>query len=348
MPSKPILNAIQRELDLFAKGKLNISVSKIPVGVEAGGLGLFNVEEFLMSQQCCWIFRTVKSCRDNWRNDIYELIHGFLLCFSPKTVNSARHPILFSLACSFERLRIKFDKSNENYLTSSILYNPMVFRETRDKRTLCPNYLGIDNDVELTRRIAACQLQDFCGDDGVLSYHELLAKQIILSQVGYGRLSNALNCFFDRLRPDNDGFENAKSMFSEFCLIKKPGRKCRKFLAAGTNDNISQHTTCKTFFRLLNIEYIGNKDFSVALSWWNLNCLPNRVRMFAFKFYNNILGLNQRTTHFAANPVRYCQFCHMTNVVNPPDESFIHLFLLCPTVQAWHNQFLSSNSVLST
>jgi hypothetical protein len=64
--------------------------------------------------------------------------------------------------------------------------------------------------------------------------------------------------------------------------------------------------------------------------------------MFAFKFYNNILGLNQRTTHFAVNPVRYCQFCHMTNVVNPPDESFTHLFLLCPTVQAWHDQFLST------
>ncbi len=141
-------------------------------------MGLFNVEEFLMSQQCCWIF-----CRDNWRNDIYELSHGFPLCFSPRTVNSARHPILLSLACSFERLRIKFDKSNENYLTSSILYNPMVFRETRDKRTLCPNYLGIDNDVELTHRIAACQLQEFCGDDGILTYHELLTKQIILGRV---------------------------------------------------------------------------------------------------------------------------------------------------------------------
>jgi hypothetical protein len=32
----------------------------------------------------------------------------------------------------------------------------------------------------------------------------------------------------------------------------------------------------------------------------------------------------------------------MTNVVNPPDESFTHLFLLCPTVQAWHDQFLNT------
>jgi hypothetical protein len=76
MPPKPMLNTIQKTIDTFAKGKINIAVSKITVPVESGGLGLFNVEEFLMSQQCCWIFRTIKSCRDNWRNDVYELRFG--------------------------------------------------------------------------------------------------------------------------------------------------------------------------------------------------------------------------------------------------------------------------------
>jgi hypothetical protein len=62
--------------------------------------------------------------------------------------------------------------------------------------------------------------------------------------------------------------------------------------------------------------------------------------MFVFKFYYNILGLNQRTVHFTDNPVRYCQFCHLERIVNPPDESFFHLFLQCPTVQTWHMEFL--------
>ncbi len=110
MPTKPLLNNLQKTLDNFAKGKLNILVSKITVSVEAGGLDLFNVEEFLMSQQCCWIFRTFKSCRDNWRNDIYELTFGNPLAFSPKNFDENRHPILFHIATSFERLRIKFEK----------------------------------------------------------------------------------------------------------------------------------------------------------------------------------------------------------------------------------------------
>jgi hypothetical protein len=342
MPSKPLLNNIQKALDNFAKGKLNVSVSKITISVEAGGLGLFNVEEFLMSQQCCWVFRAKKSCRDNWRNDIFELSFGNPLALSPKIINVNRHPILHSIACSFERLRIKFDKRNENYLTSTIFYNPMIFRETRDKRPLCPAYLDIANNTLLTYRFATCQLQNLCGEFGILSYAELYRAGFHLSPLGYGRLSNALNCFFDRLRPDRDDDinEEAKSLFSEFCLIKKPGRKCRRLLSSGRNDDISQQTTCKTFFRLLNTEYIGNKAFSVAISWWNFNRLPNRVRMFAFKFFNNILGLNTRTFHFATNPTRVCQFCHLANILNPPDENFIHLFLQCPTVRGWHDNFI--------
>jgi hypothetical protein len=258
MPSKPLLHNIQKALDSFTKGKLNIAVSKITISVEAGGLGLFNVEEFLMSQQCCWVFRAKKSCRDNWRNDIFELSYGNPLALSPKIVDVNRHPILYSIACSFERLRIKFDKRSENYLTSTIFYNPMLFRETRDKRPLCPVYLDIANNTLLTYQFATCQLQNLCGVNGILTYAELNRAGFLLSPLGYGRLSNALNCFFDRIGPDRDDNinENAKSLFSEFCLIKKPGRKCRLLLSSGRNNDISQQTTCKTFFRLLNIEYI--------------------------------------------------------------------------------------------
>ncbi len=42
-------------------------------------------------------------------------------------------------------------------------------------------------------------------------------------------------------------------------------------------------------------------------------------------------------------------FCHkpsaalpilLENIANPPDEMFLHLFLNCPTVQAWHGEFV--------
>jgi hypothetical protein len=68
----------------------------------------------------------------------------------------------------------------------------------------------------------------------------------------------------------------------------------------------------------------------------------NRVRVFLFQFYNNILGLNTRISHFVPNQNRACTFCTITGNINPvPDESFIHLFLNCETSADWHSQFLS-------
>jgi hypothetical protein len=105
----------------------------------------------------------------------------------------------------------------------------MLFRETRDKRPLCPSYLGTAADTMLTYKLATCQLQELCGEEGILSHAELVRNGIPLSPIGYGRLSNALNCFFDRLRPDREDNDNAKTLHSVFGLIKKPGRKCRVF-----------------------------------------------------------------------------------------------------------------------
>jgi hypothetical protein len=117
MPSRGILRETQTLLDKFCKGKINFSAARLSTPVESGGMGLFNIEEFLMAQQCCWIFRCNKSCRDNWRNDVVELSLGNPLAFSPQITDSVRHPVLYVIACAFERFRAKFDKQNENYLT---------------------------------------------------------------------------------------------------------------------------------------------------------------------------------------------------------------------------------------
>jgi hypothetical protein len=61
--------------------------------------------------------------------------------------------------------------------------------------------------------------------------------------------------------------------------------------------------------------------------------------MFGFKFYNNILGLNTRTFHFAAAPNRNCFFCSASPHPTNTDETFLHLFLQCPTVRAWQELF---------
>jgi hypothetical protein len=133
----------------------------------------------------------------------------------------------------------------------------------------------------------------------------------------------------------------AKSINDEFGLIKKPGRKCRLVLSTGRVGTLGNVTTVKTFFQIIETPYTGDKSFSENVSWWNMYFLPNRIRMFAFKFYNNILGINTRTAHFAVNPTRACTFCSLSAAPPHPDETFIHLFLNCPTTLNWHSNFLT-------
>ncbi len=48
------------------------------------------------------------------------------------------------------------------------------------------------------------EFQEIYDQDGPLSHEQLLHSGITLSALGYGTLSNALNCFFERVRANKD------------------------------------------------------------------------------------------------------------------------------------------------
>jgi hypothetical protein len=144
-PDRVCIRNIQHMLDSFTKGSLNVAANRICLPVEAGGLGMINIEEFLTSQQASWIFRCFNSCRDNWRVDIIELCNGNPFQINPEFICKARHPILHCIANSFTKLRINFDRSNENYFHSFFMYHPIFYRDRGDKRMLTYEALGSGN-----------------------------------------------------------------------------------------------------------------------------------------------------------------------------------------------------------
>jgi hypothetical protein len=103
---------------------------------------------------------------------------------------------------------------------------------------------------------------------------------------------------------------------------------------------MSSQTTVVSFFRITEMEYIGDAGFARILKSWN-GTGTNRYRMFVFKFFNNILGINTRTFHFGTNVTRRCFFFSKAGRADT-DETFLHLFFMCPTVTDWHNEFLDT------
>jgi hypothetical protein len=144
MPSRQLINELQNSLDDYVKGNLNFAKNRITLPVTDGGLGMFNVEEFLTAQQCVWILRAHKSTRDNWRVKLRQLCNGNVLTAGPNLIDPVANPILHRLSCSFEKLRVTHDSKNANYIKAIIFNNPLFFRGKGDKNTLNATYLGLN------------------------------------------------------------------------------------------------------------------------------------------------------------------------------------------------------------
>ena len=72
-------------------------------------------------------------------------------------------------------------------------------------------------------------------------------------------------------------------------------------------------------------------------SVWSCSAAPNRIRSFAFQFYNNSLPVGSRLSarYRADNLVNIderCTFCVRGNLGAAAREDFMHLFYNCPTV----------------
>jgi hypothetical protein len=87
-------------------------------------------------------------------------------------------------------------------------------------------------------------------------------------------------------------------------------------------------------------DFPGEKHYGTLAGLWNSQGINNRLKVIIFKFFNNILGINTRLSHFVPNQGRGCTFCPINGTVPVPDETFFHVFMDCGTVRTWHNKFL--------
>ena len=66
---------------------------------------------------------------------------------------------------------------------------------------------------------------------------------------------------------------------------------------------------------------------------WNKLFLPSEIKVFLFKFYNNILGTNLRVSKFNRETKPECTFCPINGPFPVPREDFSHIFFNCPSMK---------------
>jgi hypothetical protein len=218
----------------------------------------------------------------------------------------------------------------------------MFFRGPGDKSKLNLSYLFLQEagDCVITRMTA----REFFNVNGLKTRLELLIDcGLDIPLEGYVRLVRCLNHYVTRLKPNTRNDGSAMCVKKDFVSLKNPGKKIRNTLVKKRRKvfKLEDQTVVKKFLEITGASFPGEVSYEKLLTLWNCNGLPNKVRTFLFRFFNNTLGINTRLSHFVPGHQRGCTFCHVNNAEIIQDETFSHIFLTCPVVKNWQNSFLS-------
>jgi hypothetical protein len=143
-PTEDQVARMQAVADNFVKKNMVVTNTRLYLPPEKGGIGFFNLENFLESQRCSWLFKAKKRCIDNWRFDLTMLApNNDPLLLRCTDIDRTSNPIIYQICHSYERFYSSFCMINNNYKESYIFDN-QFFKDTASDNTLGPNFFGID------------------------------------------------------------------------------------------------------------------------------------------------------------------------------------------------------------
>jgi hypothetical protein len=125
----PMPNIVISTLDSlivdYVKGNLNISKKRLYLSPEHGGLGLFDLRDFLDAQKCSWIKRSI-DLNEPWKVLLYVSNFGCVFNCKKFNVNAAEYPICNQLCTSYEKFCNAFTAINENFQKIFIFENERI------------------------------------------------------------------------------------------------------------------------------------------------------------------------------------------------------------------------------
>jgi hypothetical protein len=120
-----ILSEYDNAIVNFVKGKLNIAKKRMYQTPENGGLGLFDLRNFLDAQKCAWIKRS-RDLSEPWKVILFVSNYGNLFNVKEKNINKFEYPICHSICKSFENFTDMYVKADENF-RDSYIFDSKIF-----------------------------------------------------------------------------------------------------------------------------------------------------------------------------------------------------------------------------
>ena len=320
----------------FVKGNLNISRKRIITPCKEGGLGLFNLRNFLDAQRCSWVKRA-QNLDDNWKRILYAGCYGDILNIRASKIDQNYHPILYEIALSYERFFARHTGWNENFKLALVFDNPALAVNLRTQQTADEDFFG-DLMPNHTAAIYKLKVSDiFQG--GYISLENFIRNTGI--QISERKLTG-LRGLYDNavLKYSRAGAEKLDNttIFTFINRFKRGSKSFRRVFGDKRSELIPNNMV--TFAN--NTETIIGLELSETLNAsWNISYLDNGLRTFIYRLHNNSLSYNHVIYHFAENIEPLCSFCLLARNDNPERDTALHVFYSCPHIEALNERFFT-------
>jgi hypothetical protein len=353
-PTAEQMRTMSEIINNFIKGTLNVSRDKITLPTEEGGVGMIKIDSFITALQASWVKKIRGKYTDNWRRDLLSFTGGEPIIANEALLRNTGSPILNEISRSLNEVKKCFYKQGTNLLESFLLFNPILNRFERNTTA----YLTLKNNrpnLELAE-ITGLRVGHFwAAGTGMRRLDEICELTgLNISLISYMRLGGILTPACRHLNADPKPI----GIGSLFAGTAKGSKVIRNVIQkAEINEKklfLKKSRQVNTFFALIAIPVPAEPQLKFAFSIWSQHFIPNKIREFSFKFFNNLLGLNTRVAHFNLNINAGCTFCvHARGGEGEgaPRETFLHLFYECNHVgsirTAFANKHLGDFSVRS-
>jgi len=337
-PTEEQCKKLEQLIVKFVTKGLNVAGSRIFRKPEAGGLGLFEVNNFIKALQATWIKRIDTRCHDNWRIEIKDACGGVWENLSSEKAELLPD-MLRSIAKSFIDFKMEFYGRDGNIKFAPVFNNPLL--KTSTGHVVNKENLFLPEDANFNQ-YESLKLADLLNTN-----NKAVEKTVLENKLGcninaetYAELAHIANFYGRRVNPEKP----QQSLREFFGAFKKGSGKIRKVLESRNNQIcLLQNRSFSTHKKILEIDAIINAStVSIWLGTWNKNYLLNDVRTFLFKCSNNILGVGNRVQHINPDINPGCTFCRKAKNLPEPLETFLHVFWQCPVIEKINERFFAS------
>ena len=330
------LQTLSIMIEEYVRGNLNISRKRLLQPCKEGGLGLFNLRDFLDAQRCAWVKRA-QSLDDNWKRYLYSRCYSTVLNVRAEQIDSECYPILHGIVVSYERFFMRHTQWNENFKLAFVFENPALTLNLRTPDLADEYFFGelMENNAAAIRNLKVSDI----FDNGYSSIENFTQNTgIPICQRKLTGLRGLYDTASIKYSKDPEAPIDNTPIHTFVNRFTRGSKAFRKVFREKKPETVSGNMVRFAY----NTETIIGLNLSEILNEsWNISYLDNSTRTFIFKLHNNALSYNHVITHFVDNIEPYCNFCLLTRHFAPERDTALHVFYTCPVTEAFNEHFFS-------